>query len=526
MVNFVIQWFMGIWNFIVRRFYKTIQQVSRDNCYSECVTNKSNTVYSGDDVYPCTGRGLCIIIANFIGDCPETAHLPGYIQDKHTLENLFGKQLDFDVIVQAKGRTLENLSLKEFREALKDIQHEVKERCKQVCPGKKYDRFVMFVLGHGGEHGFCTCQPGVLGKQKEHDDAGNMVFISVEEIINAFTHDNVPHLKGIPKAFFFQACRGSGYVMAAAEKETAVKVKDDNIDIELKKPTLKRENIIVAYATLEHKYCFVDKDKGSWFIQTIVKEIENKCRTEDIFGIMTGVIREISGKSEKKFFHCNDPRYEIRILHKGAYIPLLIYGKLVKADNPKFHEFQPLHIADMCYASFAPSRCTNQELSNYEFKGCIKYLKVKGASPWPIESWISAEELKTFGNSKHFEIHGEMRLKTNPKRTVDGEIEIIDNTFNIEHYIGPKDRNEMDNIEIEGFLPETEIWLTEEDMINREAQVYIENHLYSIGQLDRRSGSRVLGMYAEIYQLPVISSTLTKKMYLTTPRQTVAKVSD
>ena len=532
MLKLVATLLTGIWNFIVHWFghcfgygnYKTIHQASSGDDKSEFVTNKSNTVYTDEDVYPCAGRGLCIIIANFIGDCAGTAHLRGYIPDKKKLVELFGTKLDFDVIVETKNRKLENLCLQEFQEALKELQNVVIERCSKACEEKRYDRFVMFVLGHGGENGFCTCHPRMFGKQKEHDEDGNLVFISVDEIINAFTHDNVPQLKGIPKAFFFQACRGSSYVMAAADKGDASEIEDDNVDIELKKPTLKRENIFVAYATLDHKYCFVDKDKGSWFIQTVAKEMEIRCGTDDLIGIMTRVIREISGKSEKKFFHCNDPKYEIRVLHDEVYRPLLICGKLDKADNPEFCKFQPLHITNMSYASFAPSRSTNQELINYEFKGYIKYLKVKGASTLLIESWISAEELKTFRDSKHFEIHGEMRLKENPQRFVKGEVEIIGHTFNIDHYIRPKDQSEMNNIVIQGYLPDSKVWLTEEDMENKKAHVYVENHLYSIGKLEKCFGSRILGMYAEIYQLPVISSTLTKKMYLTAPRQSAFEV--
>ena len=226
-----------------------------------------------------------------------------------------------------------------------------------------------------------------------------MIFISVDEIINAFTHNNVPQLKGIPKSFFFQACRGRTYlsvcaikgnanvgVTEAAEKEEEFKPEGDIVTLKLKKPTLRRENIFVAYATLEHKYCFVDKSKGSWFIETIAKEIKARCHTEDILEIMTRVIGQTSKKADKAFFHCNDPRHEIKVLYKGDYRPLLINGKLDKADNPKLREFQPLHVANMSYASFAPSMDTNQELINYEFKGEIKYLKVKDASTLPIES--------------------------------------------------------------------------------------------------------------------------------------------
>ena len=501
-------------------------------------------MYSDEDVYPCTGRGLCIIITNFIGVSKNTAHLPGYVKDKRYLLGLFETMLGFDVIVETKARQLENLSLTEFQEALKELQNEVKERFEKAGQTNKYDRFFMFVLSHGGVYGICTCKSGSFGREKEYNDDGNVVFISVEEIINAFTHDNVPQLKGIPKAFFFQACRGSTYitpaadkddetnkddivdVLAAAENEEADKLEDYSVKVELKKPTLKRENIFIAYATLEHKYCFVDKDEGSWFIETIVKQIQHRCHTEHIFEIMTRVIQNISGKIDKMFFHCNNPRYEIRVWYKGAYRPLLINGKLPKANDPKFHDFQPLHVANISYVCFAPSMGTNQELINYEFKGNIEYRKVKGASTLPIESWISAEELKTFQDRRNFKITGEMRQKEMHNTIVKGEFEIIGHTFNIHDYIRPQDRDKMADIVIQGYLPGIEVWLTEEDMLNMEAQVFIENHLHSIGKLEKCTGSTVFGVYAEIYQLPSIYSTLTKKMYVTAPKQTATKVSN
>ena len=174
MLTRIVNWFGRIWNVRVRRFwngnYAAIQQASPENENAECVTNICYPVHSDEDVYPCTGRGLCIIIANFIGECPETAHLKGYIHDKKHLVGLFEEELDFDVIVQTKTRKLENLSLIEFQEALKELQDEVQERFEKAGQINKYDRFFMFVLSHGGENGLCTCQPGSLGERFEYDN--------------------------------------------------------------------------------------------------------------------------------------------------------------------------------------------------------------------------------------------------------------------------------------------------------------------------------------------------------------------
>ena len=117
-----------------------------------------------------------------------------------------------------------------------------------------------------------------------------------------------------------------------------------------------------------------------------------------------------------------------------------------------------------------------------------------------------------------------MRQRGEHKRIVKGEVEIIGHTFDIHHYIKPTNQHDMKKIVIQCYLPK--VWLTEKDMKNMKAQMYIENLPYSIGELKIHSGFRVWGMDAEVYQLPSISSTLTKKLYVTAPRQTASKVSE
>ena len=238
-------------------------------------------------VYATHSRGLCVIISNFINGKNIEMELDGYQGDIDGIKKVFqdDKRFDFEVMDKCEddnGDTVEfqNLNKDQFKKVLGLIQKKINQKGKTE---EKYDKYVMFILSHGNEDGIMMYQEEPTPKYQCMTD---------EEIIDHFSHDYVPSLKGAPKCFFFQACRGPGETRAA---NTGTVNKDNENSPQHHLPLITRANILVAHATLDQKRSYV-ASCGSVFLSKLIKELKSQDQPKEMFSTLTKVIQKVSKK--------------------------------------------------------------------------------------------------------------------------------------------------------------------------------------------------------------------------------------
>ena len=287
--------------------------------------NISGVVKSGDkviqrtfSVYDTNKRGLCVIIANFIQGENSEMELDGYQNDIDGIKRVFQdeERFDFEVLDKCEddnGDTVEfcNLNKDQFEKVLGLIQKKINQKGKTK---DKYDKFVMFVLSHGNED-------GILMYQK--DSTPKYQCITDEEIIDHFSHDYVPSLKGVPKCFFFQACRGPGETRAA---NIGTVNKDNENSPQHHLPLITRANILVAHATLDQKRSYV-ASRGSVFLSKLIKKLENQDQPKEMFSILTNIVQKVSKKGITQTFSCNGNGILVEIKGEDGFIPTTLIGK-------------------------------------------------------------------------------------------------------------------------------------------------------------------------------------------------------
>lgn len=128
-----------------------------------------------------TPRGICLIVNNI--NFAESTNLTSRIGsevDEAKLSDLFAKTLLFEVVV------LRNATADEMKSKFQELS--------QNGDLERHDAFVCVILSHGG---LADLVYGV-------DGAG----VSVHDVTKAFNDENCVGLRGKPKMFFFNACRG------------------------------------------------------------------------------------------------------------------------------------------------------------------------------------------------------------------------------------------------------------------------------------------------------------------------------
>uniref|UniRef100_A0A4W5L9S0 Caspase-8 n=2 Tax=Hucho hucho TaxID=62062 RepID=A0A4W5L9S0_9TELE len=142
---------------------------------------------------------------------------------------------------------------------------------------KHGDAFVCCVLSHGDK--------GVIYGTDDEP-------ISTNDLFSPFNGTNCSSLIGKPKAFFIQACRGH-------DNQARVQLEaDNNPGHQIYIPA--DADFLVAMATVDNYRSFRLPNKGSWFIQTLCKQLKQGCpRGDDILTILTQVNRDVSQKDER-----------------------------------------------------------------------------------------------------------------------------------------------------------------------------------------------------------------------------------
>lgn len=121
----------------------------------------------------------------------------------------------------------------------------------------------------------------------------------LQTIWKYFTDEHCPTLKNKPRIFIIQACQGDktdeGFTMIG-KRSFARRIEADGIPFEPIKlrPILPQHDFLVAYATLPGFYSFRNTERGSWFVQSLCKEINERKSNYDLMKIFTFVNQTVA----------------------------------------------------------------------------------------------------------------------------------------------------------------------------------------------------------------------------------------
>ena len=196
--------------------------------------------------------GYCVIINNRQFQGNDEDYREGSEQDVERLRNLF-ESLRFEVIIK------------------RDLKRDQIKGVAQEYGGKNHDKFVAFVLivmSHGDEKDI------IFGVDNDS--------ISVRKLMKEFQAERCPSLKGKPKIFIIQACRGprmsedkgsDDYVESVNADPTEIDLADNlmdqfSVDSSLSKSVFPPEtDFLLAFATVPGYVAFRLASSGAPFIQ-------------------------------------------------------------------------------------------------------------------------------------------------------------------------------------------------------------------------------------------------------------------
>lgn len=236
-------------------------------------------------------RGYCVIINNVRFREKGTRDREGSLEDERRLKAVF-KKLRFNVVIK------------------KDLDKHQIERVAQDYATKNHEGFGAFVLilmSHGGDR---DCISGVDDRET-----------TVQSLMMEFRATKCPSLKGKPKIFIFQTCRGprikdaerfdrpTGGINAhpsefvpsdpAANQACACPFPADST---LPKSVFPPEaDFLLAFATVPGFVAFRSEQTGSFFIQALVEVIQNLHHRHHLLDMLTEVTRRVIDHQNRTF---------------------------------------------------------------------------------------------------------------------------------------------------------------------------------------------------------------------------------
>uniref|UniRef100_A0A7S0S796 Caspase family p20 domain-containing protein n=1 Tax=Mantoniella antarctica TaxID=81844 RepID=A0A7S0S796_9CHLO len=152
--------------------------------------------------------------------------------------------------------------------------------------------FICVIMGHG---------------RAGHVGIKNGAIDLKEDVFQHFKANKCKAFRGKPKIFIVNACRGSGRtVMYGMECDDAnVKTFNQSGDIEsdlhlFEKSVPDESDMLFAYATLDGSVAWRDREKGTWFISTLIDVLREK-RHEEHFGDMLAMVNQRVIESRRTF---------------------------------------------------------------------------------------------------------------------------------------------------------------------------------------------------------------------------------
>ncbi|XP_045463169.1 caspase-1-like [Harmonia axyridis] len=204
-------------------------------------------------------RGVALIFnhMNFNSNLPTRQ---GTNKDKDDLESLFTK-LKFRV------ESYDDLTKEQIRNVLVSVAST--DHTDEDC-------LVVVILSHGDNR-------KIFARDTHY---------SPELLWISFDGFHAPSLIGKPKLFFIQACRGdkvdAGVPVRHQTQVDSTKREDRYISI----PVM--ADILVMYSTVEDFLSWRNPKSGSYFIQSLVRQLSFHAKEKDLLSILTYVNREIA----------------------------------------------------------------------------------------------------------------------------------------------------------------------------------------------------------------------------------------
>ncbi|VDI15888.1 caspase 2 [Mytilus galloprovincialis] len=205
------------------------------------------------------GKALIVNVNEVEGKPPRR----GTNIDRDNLYHLFS-QLHFDVTIynDSDGLTAKEIAIKlqEFSE-LPDHQNA--------------DACVVCILSHG-EEGY------IFGTD------GRKIFL--DSIMSLFDNSHCKNLRGKPKIFIIQACRGGAL-------DSGVMYGDEHDGAPCKPyqlPTM--SDMLICFPTQTGYYAWRNRERGSWYIEALVQVFMKFARTEDVCTMLNRVNSVVSRK--------------------------------------------------------------------------------------------------------------------------------------------------------------------------------------------------------------------------------------
>jgi caspase 7 len=201
------------------------------------------------------------------------------------------------------------LTVFESNEVLNCIRNDVESHDSCNCifsvasmDHSEYDCLVVVVMTHGGA--------GVLYSR-------NNCYI-VDELYAKFTDEACPSLKGKPRLFFIQACRGeerdSGHSMTMSESMVNYNLNRNGGRTEFD-PTspfatvtdpfdslyeqFNHPDFLIVRSTMVGHVSYRDRRDGSWFIQQLCHELDVNGTKEDLLTLLTHVNMAIAQRDSE-----------------------------------------------------------------------------------------------------------------------------------------------------------------------------------------------------------------------------------
>ncbi|CAJ1071629.1 caspase-8-like [Xyrichtys novacula] len=224
--------------------------------------------------------GVCVIINN---ETFEDGHVRlGTEKDAASLGEVFS-WLGFRVLM-CKDRTESQMyqALEHFASDLSDPT-QLQQLDVQEWSGKSFAT-LQGAVRHGDAFICCILSHGSRGKVFGTDGKP----LPIKKITKAFRGTDQSPLTGKPKVFLIQACQGSKTQKGVLSKY--LQADDDQL---LYIP--EAADFLVAKSTVEGYVSFRNTDTGSWFIQSVCKQLQEGCpRGEHLIDVLLRVNRKVS----------------------------------------------------------------------------------------------------------------------------------------------------------------------------------------------------------------------------------------
>ncbi|KAH7944013.1 hypothetical protein HPB52_014301 [Rhipicephalus sanguineus] len=254
---------------------QTAQDGPETSDYELQVVPAERLIY-GPGEYPMVSspRGMCIIINNCNFECYDEPRY-GSELDVSRMEALF-KAFLFKCIVHIDKKA-----------------DEMKKLLSEAAQSKEQegaDCLVVILMSHGNQD---TIQ-GVDGEELH----------LINSVYAQFNDEKCPALKGKPKLFFIQACRGDDwdngtYVKVGASSDAAPLAADAPLSSSLlrQKSIMTWSDMYIAYAAVLRYRSYRNLEEGSWFLSAVYKVFSKHAGTMHLGKLMERVHDEVLEKS-------------------------------------------------------------------------------------------------------------------------------------------------------------------------------------------------------------------------------------